>query len=138
MDRAFASAYNTLSRFCCALDARDYEALVRCFAPDGVWLRQGKALKGGDQIRQILTQTRPATLTTMHVVTNVCIDDHSERTASGRFYLTVYRHDSGTTAASPFPVPSPSVVGLCKAMFTLIENRWLLQRLETGPYVFTS
>jgi hypothetical protein len=138
MDRVFALAHNTLSRLCCALDARDYETLARCFAPDGIWLRQGKTLNGGDQIRQVLSQTRPATLTTLHVVANVCIDDHSEKTASGRFYLTVYRHDSGVAATGPFPVPSPSAAGLCKAVFTLIDNRWLLQRLETGPYVFAN
>ena len=129
-------APSLLAKLCIALDGRDYDALAACFAPAGTWTRQGKTLRGREEIRKTLADTRPATLSTIHIVTNTSIDAQSERAATGRFYLTVYRHDG--SSEPPYPVPAPSVVGLCKVEFVYMGDEWLLQHLQTGPYVFSN
>jgi SnoaL-like domain len=136
MAELLAAAPSLLARLFIALDGHDYDALTDCFAPDGVWLRQGKALSGRGQIRQTLVETKPAIRTTIHQLSNICIDSVSAESGSGRFYLAVYRHDSGSPP--PYPVPTPRNLGLCKVDYVLVDKTWLVQRMQTGPYVFTT
>src|ERR1035437_10181079 len=112
----------------------DFEAVAGCFSTDGVWIRQGKTLRGREEIQGTLSDTKPATRTTIHVVTNVCIDSQSDREGTCRFYLTVYRHNS--EFPPPYPVPTPGVVGLGNAELIYNGHQWLLQHMKTGPYVF--
>jgi hypothetical protein len=136
MTELLAAAPSLLGRLFMALDGHDYDSLTECFARDGVWLRQGKTLSGREQLRKVLLETKPATRTTIHVVSNVCIDRQVAESGSGRFYLAVYRHDS--SAQPPYPVPMPRNLGLCKVDYSLADGTWLVQHMQTGPYVFTS
>lgn len=60
-------------RFFAALDAGDIAAVSACMAEDGVWHRQGQALRGPDQVLAALKQ-RPAGRVTAHLVNNLVID----------------------------------------------------------------
>ncbi|HEX4408559.1 MAG TPA: nuclear transport factor 2 family protein [Xanthobacteraceae bacterium] len=131
-----SAAPSLLARLFMALDAHDYDTLGHCFAPEGSWLRQGKTLSGREQIRKTLLDTKPATRTTIHVVSNVCIDRQIAQSGTGRFYLTVYRHDS--SSPPPYAVPTPRNLGLCQVDYVLTGSAWLIRHLQTGPYVFTS
>ena len=136
MTELLSAAPSLLARLFMALDAHDYDTLAKCFSPDGAWLRQGRTLSGREQIRNTLADTKPATRTTIHVLTNVSIDRQTTNKGTGRFYLAVYRHDSGSPP--PYPVPTPRNLGLSKVDYVLINDEWLLQYLRTGPYVFAN
>jgi hypothetical protein len=133
MQELWVAVANRLAELFISLDANDYDALAACFMEDGAWTRQGRTLNGRSEIRAAL-MIRPATLRTIHIVSNVAITHSSDQIASVKFYLTVYRQDS--SARPPYPVPMPAAVGLCKAQFGQDGNEWRLASLETGPYVF--
>jgi len=129
-------AQNLLNRFCHALDVSNYDALLACFAPDGTWVRLGKRLTGHSEILHELTGNRPKTLKTIHLVSNVIIDKRTEESAAGQFYMVAYRHDSATPP--PYPVPKPTVIGMCPVELTLTRNQWLLKFLQVGPFLFAN
>lgn len=135
MKNVWVDASSLLSRFFLSLDAGDYDALIACFIPSGTWTRQGKTLQGRAGIRDALN-ARPATLSTIHIVQNVLVDEASDTAADCRFYLTVYRHDS--PPPPPYPTPSPAAVGLCTASLKKDGDVWHLAALQTGPYVFVT
>ena len=136
MHELFGKASSLLAKLYIALDAHDFEAVAGCFSTDGVWIRQGKTLRGREEIQGTLSDTKPAIRTTIHVLTNVCIDSQSDREGTCRFYLTVYRHNS--EFPPPYPVPTPGVVGLGNAELIYNGHQWLLQHMKTGPYVFAN
>jgi len=108
-----------LGRFCMALDAADYPAVVECFTPQGTWIRLGKPLGGRVTILKELTDNRSKTVKTIHLVSNVCIDEQSDDRGAGRFYLVAYRRD--TSDPPPYPVPLPTVIGICH--MTVVRGR---------------
>jgi SnoaL-like protein len=130
-----AATSSILSRLFHSLDRSEYGVLVECFAASGTWERQGKILRGRAEILDSLA-ARATTLHTIHLVQNFLIDEVSDHEAAIRFYLTVYRHDSASPP--PYPVPSPTAVGLCKAAFQRDGITWQIQELQTGPYLFVS
>lgn len=136
MQEIFGIASSLLAKLYISLDGHDFASVAACFSPDGVWIRQGKTLRGREEIRTTLSTTKPATRTTIHVLTNVSIDNPSNQKCTCRFYLTVYRHNS--SSPPPYPVPTPGVVGLCYAELIYTGHEWLLQHMKTGPYVFAS
>jgi hypothetical protein len=136
MTDLLSAAPSLLARLFIALDGHDYDGLTACFAPSGIWLRQGKALCGREQIRTTLVDTKPPTRTTVHVLSNVCVDRGSADRGAGRFYLAVYRHDSN--APPPYSVPMPRNLGLCKVDYVRVDSEWLVIHMQTGPYVFAT
>jgi SnoaL-like domain len=134
MQYALTAVQNLLAQLFIALDDCNYDALTGCFTQDGTWTRQGATLRR-DEIKKAL-DARPATLKTIHVLSNILLEAETQDGAAGRFYLTVYRHDADTPP--PYPVPKPAVVGLCKAEFVQVQTQWLIRQLQTGPYVFAN
>ncbi|MBO1110393.1 nuclear transport factor 2 family protein [Bordetella petrii] len=72
-----------------ALDTRRHEAVAALMAADGVWQRQGKALRGPQAVLQAL-DARPAGRTTCHVITNVRLLEAAADRASLGYFLTAY------------------------------------------------
>ena len=91
-------------RFYAALDASDYPAVAAAMAPEGVWHRQGKALRGPAEVRAALAE-RPAGRVTAHLVQNLVVDLADERNATARYMSLVYRHDAGAGAPPEGPAP---------------------------------
>jgi hypothetical protein len=91
-------------RFYAALDASDYGAVAAAVAPEGVWHRQGRALRGPAEVLAALAE-RPAGRVTAHLVQNLVVDLADERNATARYMSLVYRHDAGAGAASEGPAP---------------------------------
>jgi len=123
----FLEAQRTIHRFFHCLDGREYGGLVALVADDGVWMRQGKELRGPAAVAEAL-RTRPADFTTIHVVSNLLLDGDEARLA-GTFYATVFAH-SGETPDGPIAIALPNVV----AIYDVALRRggtWLIERLAS-------
>ena len=91
-------------RLYAALDASDYAAVAAAIAPEGVWHRQGRALRGPAEVRAALAE-RPAGRVTAHLVQNLVVDLADERNATARYMSLVYRHDAEAGAPQDGPAP---------------------------------
>jgi len=72
-----------------ALDTRRHAEVAALMAEDGVWLRQGKALRGPQAVLQVL-EARPAGRTTCHVITNIRLIEATAGRAELGYFLTAY------------------------------------------------
>ena len=91
-------------RFYAALDAGDIDGVAGLMAADGVWHRQGKALRGPAEVLAALRE-RPPGRVTAHLVNNLVIDlDASGQQATARYMLLVFRHDRAQPGDGPVPI----------------------------------
>ncbi|WP_431284803.1 nuclear transport factor 2 family protein [Humitalea sp. 24SJ18S-53] len=90
-------------RFFSALDGGRWDEVAGSLAEDGVWHRQGKALRGPDAVRAAMAD-RPAGRVTAHLVQNLVIELDGERAATARFMALTFRHDGGTPAPIGLPL----------------------------------
>ncbi|MFM0045590.1 nuclear transport factor 2 family protein [Paraburkholderia sediminicola] len=119
-----------LNRFFVYLDDRKYDELIRLFAANGVWHRQGVTLEGPAKILDAL-QARPADLTTRHLLTNVVPVVESADSVQAVMYITVFA-DNGPQQPSPLPMALPLQVGVYRARFVLIDE-WRIAELRGDP-----
>ncbi|MFM0284489.1 nuclear transport factor 2 family protein [Paraburkholderia sediminicola] len=116
-----------VNRFFVCLDDRRYADLAGLFAASGVWHRQGVALEGPEKICEAL-QTRPVSLTTRHLVTNVVPVVESADMAQAAMYVTVFA-DDGPQATGPLPMALPLQIGDYRARFVL-RDEWRIAELR--------
>ena len=117
-----------LIRFFNEFDAWRYREMVKLFAPDGVWHRQGRALRGTDAILAVLEQ-RSTTQTVRHVVTNVQVTVLDADTAKSLLYVTAYQHDTGEHAIAPPVIRSPSLLLEVPGELVRTEDGWRISSL---------
>ena len=110
------------------LDARDYEGVAACFAEDGLWLRQGKELRGPAQVSKAL-QERTPTLHVHHLLSNIDVRVDGAR-ARSIAYMTVYRSDTGKAPHLPIPMRGPELVAICNGEFRRAGEDWRVSRLD--------
>ncbi|MBC7802554.1 MAG: nuclear transport factor 2 family protein [Candidatus Parcubacteria bacterium] len=125
MTAAFPELLQITHRFYYYLEERRYKDLVSLMRADGVWHRQGKALKGHAQVLEALEQ-RTATMLIRHVVTNAFLDTESDSEATLIAYMTVYRHDDGSARKPPVAIDGPYRIMLVKKRFVREGGRWLI------------
>ena len=115
------------------LDQCDYPGLLARMHPEGVWLRQGKQLKGERQIMEAM-HARSETLRVHHILTNVLVevDSESER-ATLVGYLLLFRHDDGQKHAGPVPLKGPSSINACNVELRPLDGDWRIFRMENSP-----
>jgi ketosteroid isomerase-like protein len=111
MDELLAAArivacQQAIHRFYAALDASDFAAVAASVAPDGVWHRQGKALRGPGDVAAALAE-RPAGRVTAHLVQNLVVTLEDSETATARYNTLVFRHDGAAGAPPPAPIGAP-------------------------------
>lgn len=70
------------------LDVRRYQELAAMFAPDGVWYRQNKLLRGPEHVIEAMKQ-RPAGSTTRLIITKVVVYFRGDDKALASYYMTV-------------------------------------------------
>lgn len=124
-------------RFYAALDFGDIEGVSALMAPDGIWHRQGKILKGPADVLAALRE-RPAGRVTAHLVNNLVIDlapDGLEATA--RYMLLVFRHDRSAPSTNPAPIASSllSITATTDIWRASPDHGWLAV-LKQGQAVF--
>jgi hypothetical protein len=108
-----------------ALDLGDMSAAADCFAENGSMARPmapQQVIQGRETIRAALL-TRPKTLLTKHLATNVMIDVVSREEAHGLSYLTMISTTPGD-AVAPHVSAGPVYFGEFKDRFVLEGGEW--------------
>ena len=104
--QAVIGCQQAIHRFYAALDASDMDTVSAAMADDGVWLRQGEALRGPDAVRAALAR-RPAGRRTAHLVQNLVVDVIDPGRAQAQFMTLVYRHDADAPLTGAAPLGAP-------------------------------
>jgi len=114
-----------------ALDLGDLSAAADFFAEHGSMARPmapDQVIHGREAIRASLL-TRPKTLLTKHLATNVMIDVESRDAASGLSYLTMIATTPAADAKPPFLTQGPLYFGELKDRFVRENGVWkILER----------
>jgi len=111
------------STFYEALDSRDYEQVVSCFAPDGIWWRRGQAVKGLSAIQEAL-RSRPENFHTCHIVSNVRVLSLSEDEGAVRFYMTGHPFHGDIEKGVYEPIPEPHIIALYEDKMKKVNGVW--------------
>ena len=109
-----------------ALDLGDMSAAADCFAEHGTMARPmtpDQIVAGRETIRASLL-TRPKTLLTKHLATNVVIDVESPDTATGLSYLTMIATTPAADAKPPFVSAGPLYFGEFKDRYVRENGEW--------------
>ena len=127
----------TLTRFFNYFDQWRYDDMVALFAPDGVWHRQGKALRGEAILAALNARSR--TQTVRHVITNIQVDVVDAAAADFVLYVTAYMHDTGTKSLSPPKIQAPYLLLVVPGGLVKIGDDWKVAHMsmnrefEFGP-----
>jgi len=109
-----------------ALDLGDMSAAADFFAENGSMARPmapNQVIQGRESIRAALL-TRPKTLLTKHLATNVMIDVVSRDEARGLSYLTMISTTPPGDAAAPYVSAGPVYFGEFKDRFVREGGEW--------------
>ena len=109
-----------------ALDMGDMSAAADFFAENGSMARPmapEQVIRGRETIRAALL-TRPKTLLTKHLVTNVMIDVVSRNEARGLSYLTMISTTPAGDAVAPYVSAGPVYFGEFKDRFLREGGEW--------------
>jgi hypothetical protein len=109
-----------------ALDLGDMSAAADCFAQNGSMARPmmpDAVIQGRETIRASLL-TRPKTLLTKHLATNVMIDVESRDSASGLSYLTMISTTPPVDGKPPYVSQGPLYFGEFKDRFVRENGEW--------------
>lgn len=121
-----------LHRFFYCLDQSDYDGLLALFDPNGVWHRQGVALRGHAAMREAI-QKRSATQRIRHVLTNVLVHKHDEHVAGVGGYMAVYRFDNGQPQDGLVTIDGPSQLYTVRATIRIAADDATLVALNITP-----
>jgi hypothetical protein len=133
-----------LVRYCSLIDDGHAAEVVELFSADGTWTLGETTLRGaGDLRRAFARRERMSSRTSRHVLSNVEIalkpaSDGAPRLASGRAYLTAYRHDATAPDGGAAPVEPPVLVGDLRAEFAEEPDGWRITALATVPVFLRS
>ena len=109
-----------------ALDLGDMSAAADCFAEHGSMARPmmpDQVIQGRETIRASL-HTRPKTLLTKHLATNVMIDVESRDSARGLSYLTMISTTPPADGKPPYVSQGPIYFGEFKDRFVRENGVW--------------
>lgn len=137
MNAVMKQCENQIMLFFRYLDECRYDALVALLAPDAIWRRQGKVLKGPQQVRQALQQ-RSQTMTIAHIITNLVFDDCDTRYCSIRGYMQVYRHESGEPIQRPCPLRGVESIRNIQIRMMLVADGWQIAELSAEETIFSA
>ena len=91
-----------LNRLYLALDNFQHQEALKCFSQSGSWRRQGKELRGHQEIQREL-KARPSSRRTFHTITNVFPSIAGENAVGASFYLTSYASEIGSSQRLTLP-----------------------------------
>jgi SnoaL-like domain len=117
-----------LTRFFNAFDQWRYDDMAAMFAPDGVWHRAGKSLKGATIMDALNARSR--TQTVRHVVTNIEVSVRDASTADFILYVTAYMHDSGAKATKPPKITSPYLLLVVPGTLVRAGDDWKIASMS--------
>lgn len=114
------------------LDEADYGRLVALFEEDGVWHRQGEALKGHEQILKAMAK-RPPTQRIRHVITNAFIESQAQGVVHLVAYMTAYRFDDGSRRSGPVEISRPLRISVVRAAMRQTRGEWKIAEMSLTP-----
>ncbi len=119
-------------RFFLHLDEQQYDEVSQMMAPAGTWLRNNVLLKGPEGVREAM-RSRPAGLTTRHLITNIVVDiadsDHAEVT----YYMTVFVHAGDAKPTGPMKMDVPMHVSIFRQKVARVSGAWRIAELSGTP-----
>jgi ketosteroid isomerase-like protein len=119
-------------RFFDALDRRDNAACAAALAPDGVWERQGVALRGRPAVLEALAARSPERRT-CHICTNLVATLTEPGKARVDFILTAY--EGHEVADGSPPVAKLAGIRRCVDDMTLTAEGWrIAHKRSTGMF----
>lgn len=117
--------------FFVALDRFEDGRILELVAEDIEWVRPGGAVRGREQVRNVLAQ-RPRDRVTRHLLSNIDVQFEGADRARVRYDVLVF--DSGASPHSPpAMVAGASVLLSGEDLFVLSADRWLLVRKQASP-----
>ena len=132
-----SSCQEAVIRFFAALDGGRQEEVANAFAEDGIWHRQGAALRGPAGVSKALA-ARPAGRVTAHLVQNFIADFDDEHNAHLRYVVLTYRHDApaGAPAAAIAPLGHPYSIAAYEDRLRCSNDAWLvLERRSRNLFI---
>jgi hypothetical protein len=126
IERACERVVHAYSR---ALDLGDMGAAADCFAANGSMARPmapDQVIQGREAIRAAL-MSRPKTLLTKHLATNVMIDVESRDAAHGISYLTMISTTPPGDTMAPYVSQGPVYFGEFKDRYVRENGLWKFQ-----------
>ena len=122
----------TVLRFVDCLDEGDYAPLVSLMTGDAVWHRQGKTLRGHDEILAALHE-RSATQRIRHLVTNLLQRSETPTETSFTHYMTALRHDSGVAVQGPVTIVGAFRMSRVSTRLVRAGGQWLIAEQAIVP-----
>lgn len=130
--KARLSCTETVFEFFRCLDERTHERAVMLFAPDGVWHRNGEALRGREDIARALA-ARPESRRTFHAVCNPLVSLADQTHAEIRFFLMAFEAQRADAAESALMVPS--AVRRCVDTLVFDGERWMIAKKSSERHL---
>jgi hypothetical protein len=122
---------DTILRFFRHLDEQNYDSIPDLFDEDSIWYRRDLALHGPAGVRQTLTDLPPV-MPTVHLVTNLQVDDATPGEVQAVFYVTALRPVESVSAPPPWPMDTPLVVTRYNAHLVQRHGRWCFKTLKNS------
>jgi hypothetical protein len=124
---------DVILRFFRSLDDQAHDRIPNLFCDDGVWHRRDLAHKGPDEVRRSLADIPPV-MPTVHLVTNLQMDQSSANEARAVFYVTALRPSAAVDITStPWGMELPLVVTLYKADLKMVAGEWRIKAIRNDP-----
>ncbi|MBV7486704.1 nuclear transport factor 2 family protein [Bordetella sp. BOR01] len=133
-ESAYSGGLACVLKFFYALDVRDHEAAAAMMAPDGIWHRQGVALKGQAAILEALAR-RPANRRTCHIITNFRILQAGLKHAEAAFYLTAYEGTLAAEAGNGSEGLRLLAIRDCRDSLTLTPGGWRIAEKRSNRHL---
>jgi hypothetical protein len=121
------SCRDAICRFFYYLDEWRYDDMLRLMTKDAIWIRQGETLNGQTAVRLAL-EKRSAKQRIRHIITNLIVDQHDEKTAFATSYLTSYKHDEARDIAGAAQISGPFRLLLIQTSFVESGGKWLISK----------
>jgi len=121
-----SSCQDAVVRFFAALDAGRMDEVAGAMADDGIWHRQGKALRGPDGVAAALA-ARPSGRITAHLVQNFIADFDDDNSASVRYVVLTYRYDAPAGPVEVAPLGTPYSIAAYTDRMRQSGTTWLVQ-----------
>jgi len=126
-----AECTRLMHQFSWAVDAMEYDAVVKLFVPDCTFGRADVFFKGHAGLRQSL-ESRPRDRTTRHISTNLLIDVADAAHASGKAYCLVFGHRGPLSESGEAILGTPDSLIIHSAEFVKTAPGWRFAKFHIG------
>ena len=117
------------------MDDLRYDRVTDAFAPDGVWHRAGKTLRGRAEILAAMNERDPKRFV-RHIISNQVVDVTDDDRATGRCYVTAY---AGPADDEPRTINAPWLILTFTATFARSGGAWSIAEARiVRDFVFSN